>query len=146
MLHNYLIPKQIKNKIRFGFPKDGGYVLSLEHIYAKKLISCGCDNQTSFEEDFLRYNPNSYIDIYDINDKCDLAQTNNCVNFYNRKVIDLNELNISEECIIQMDIEGDEYNILNEYTGNFKNIKQFVVEFHLFWKDDISIWKNIFAF
>ena len=52
-----LIPKKIHNKKRFGRNADGGYIVSLDYaINSKQLISLGCLNEYSFEQDFLQFN------------------------------------------------------------------------------------------
>lgn len=143
MLKDLLIPKHIDNKIRWGVNKDGGYVLSSHFSTVSQLISCGCDNQTSFEEDYLKHNPSGKINIYDTKNTCDLAQKNHNVQFYNNKVVSIDQLNISEPCIVQMDIEGSEYDILSNYAGNFSNIVQFIVEFHFIYAGDLAGWETI---
>ena len=53
MLKDLLIPYKITDKIRLGSIKDGGYVVSSQNLNVNRLVSVGCDNQTSFEKDFL---------------------------------------------------------------------------------------------
>ena len=147
MLKDSLIPYKITDKIRLGSLKDGGYVVSSQNLNANRLISVGCDNQTSFEKDFLSINPKSNIDIYDINNVCYFASRHSNVNFYNIEVNSFEQLNIDSNCIVQMDIEGSEYDVFSNYSGNFEYVQQLIVEFHFKFKGvpvgDSSGWENI---
>ena len=143
MLQDLLIPYKIFDKIRVGGPTDGGYVVSSQYLKSNRLVSVGCNNQTSFEEHFLKINPNSTIDIYDKNNVCDLATRHPNVNFYNIEINRFEQLNIDPGCIVQMDIEGAEYDVFSNYDGNFRNIQQLVIEFHFKWNGDSSGWENI---
>lgn len=143
MLKDLLIPYKITDKIRLGSLKDGGYVVSSQNLNANKLISVGCDNQTSFEKDFLSINPKSNIDIYDINNVCDFASRHSNVNFYNIEVNSFEQLNIDSNCIVQMDIEGSEYDVFSNYSGNFEYVQQLIIEFHFHFNSDSSGWENV---
>jgi len=143
MLKDLLIPYKINNKIRLGNPKDGGYVVSSDHLNTSKLISLGCDNQTSFEKDFLKINPTSRIDIYDIDSECDLASRHDNVNFYNMEVNSFEQLSIDSNCVVQMDIEGSEYDVFSNYDGHFKYIQQLIIEFHFHFNGNASGWENV---
>lgn len=136
ILPKLLIPKHIplENKKRFGNNGDSGYVLYEPDVKkSTKLISLGCDNSTSFEQDILLYNPNLTIDIYDIDSECDLSKNNNRVNFYKEKVLSIEEkLKSEEHTIIQMDIEGSEFYVFqnNLDLEKSKNISQLIIEIH----------------
>lgn len=143
MLKDLLIPYKIFDKIRLGSSQDGGYVVSSQHLKSNRLVSVGCDNQTSFEEHFLKINPHSTIDIYDKNDSCDFASRHRNVNFYNIEVNSFEQLSIDSNCIVQMDIEGSEYDVFSNYNGNFRNIQQLIIEFHFKFKGDSSGWENV---
>ena len=53
-------------KIRLGNNFDGGYVINQLAIdYGDILVSLGSNREYSFEEDWIRYKPNSLIEIYD---------------------------------------------------------------------------------
>jgi len=143
MLQTLLQPKHIENKVRWGINKDGGYVIASDYSNVDKLISCGCDNQTSFEEDYLKHNTDGHIDIYDLKNKCDLAKYNNNIKFYNTKIVSFEQLNIDHPCMIQMDIEGSEFDILDSYRGIFDNVLQFIIEFHFHLKGDLDSWSRI---
>lgn len=137
ILPSLLIPKHIPttNKKRFGNNGDGGYVLYEPDIKkSTKLISVGCGNATSFEEDILLYNKDIVIDIYDIDDICDLAKKSNRVNFYQEKITNLSEKleQIKDNTVIQMDIEGSEFYVFEESLSSekLKNISQLIIEIH----------------
>tara|TARA_B100001778_G_scaffold314878_1_gene300514 strand:+ start:863 stop:1516 length:654 start_codon:yes stop_codon:yes gene_type:complete len=143
MLKDLLIPYKIFDKIRLGSPQDGGYVVSSQNLRSNRLVSVGCDNQTSFEEHFLNINPHSVVDIYDKNDVCDFASRHPNVNFYNIEVNNFEQLSIDSNCIVQMDIEGSEYDVFSNYNGNFEHIQQLIIEFHFKFKGDSSGWENV---
>lgn len=143
-LKDLLIPKAIDKKIRLGSRVDGGYVVSYDHIHTDYLISCGCDNRTSFEEDFLKLNPNSTVYIYDLNNVCDLANFKTNVIFTQKSIHSFNQLNCDKKSTIQIDIEGSEYEMLLNYNGSFNNIVQMIIEFHLASSGSLTGWSNIF--
>jgi len=136
ILPSLLIPKHIpiENKKRFGNNGDSGYVLYEPDVKkCNKLISLGCDNSTSFEEDILNYNKNITVDIYDIDSECDLANNNNRVNFYKERVVNIDEkVGTNDHAIIQMDIEGSEFYVFQNPLDleKSKNISQLIIEIH----------------
>lgn len=59
-------PLIIEDLVRVGGECDGGYVIPLRNIaLTDYLISCGINDDWSFEEQFLLLNPNIYIHAYD---------------------------------------------------------------------------------
>lgn len=153
LLQNLLKPKHIpaSNKKRFGDKHDGGYVL-YEPIIAKstELLSFGCNNLTSFEEDILSYNNNIFVNIYDIEGPCSLAEQNDRVCFYTQKITSIDDIQVkSSNTIIQMDIEGSEFYVFNNSLPlNFvQNVSQFVIEIHFPFdvsdQDKIKLFENI---
>jgi hypothetical protein len=42
-----------------------------------------------------------------------------------------------------MDIEGSEYDILYNYSNNFENVVQFIVEFHFMYCGTLEGWRQI---
>lgn len=143
MLHTLLKPKHLSHKVRWGTNKDGGYVIASEYMHVSKLISCGCDNQTSFEEDYLNHNTNGHVDIYDLKNRCDLANHNKNVKFYNTKISSFEQIDTDQPCIIQMDIEGSEFDVLNSYCGTFSNVLQLIIELHFNFKGNLDSWSRI---
>jgi len=136
ILPSLLIPKHIPttNKKRFGNNGDSGYVLYEPDVRnSSRLISLGCGNATSFEEDILSYNKNIVVDIYDINNGCDLANNNNRVNFHKEKVTNLlKKFESKDHVIVQMDIEGSEFDVFQKPLDEekSKNISQLIIEIH----------------
>ena len=63
---DYLKPFDEFDLIRIGKKNDGGYVISkksLDKDYC--LLSFGMCNEWSFEEDFIKYNSQNFVNIYD---------------------------------------------------------------------------------
>ena len=66
-----LKPKHEYNLIRLGKKNDGGYLVDRESVVnSKVLISLGINDDWSFEEHFLKLNPNVNIKCFD--DKLDI--------------------------------------------------------------------------
>tara|TARA_B100000575_G_scaffold288629_1_gene289007 strand:- start:4948 stop:5745 length:798 start_codon:yes stop_codon:yes gene_type:complete len=130
------------NLIRIGNEKDGGYLIPdcLDDI--KFCFSIGVDNKFSFEENLFKKGIKSFLsdysqDISKIPDIFDFEKKN--IKSFN----DENSLNIndwietkrdkikSEKLIFQIDVEGDEYEILSSISEkNLAQIKILIVEFH----------------
>jgi hypothetical protein len=127
-IKDLLSPKFYENKIRLGQQSDGGYVVSKDHL-CKHLISIGCNNSTTFEEDYLKLIDDAKIDIYDGAGSCDLATKDNRVLFHNKYVNGIKDLNISEKCVVQLDIEGAELSFFNDDTS-LNLIEQLIIEVH----------------
>ena len=51
--------------VRLGRNSDGGYVVPKELFVNDNLISCGIANEISFEEDYLKMNPDAKVFAYD---------------------------------------------------------------------------------
>ena len=130
MVKELLIPRQYKNKIRIGREEDSGYVVSKDHL-AKKLISVGCENKTTFESDYLSVNPDAEVIIYDDISGCHLADEDDRVTFHQKYIESFSELNITDPSIIQMDIEGAEVKLFGETDlSGIELVEQLVIEFH----------------
>ena len=57
---------KLKNLIRLGSKFDGGYVIDNRVISETKyLITCGLNDDWSFEKEFLKKNPNCHLLAYD---------------------------------------------------------------------------------
>lgn len=146
-IENLLIPKKIANKKRFGRNVDGGYVVYEPQIKnCKKLISIGCNNETSFEEDILKYFPKlPQIDIYDGSSECSLASKADNVCFHQKNITNFNEIdNIIDHTTLKVDIKGDEYYLFNEYNQDIiKNIDQLLIEYHFHDSYKKEVWIKI---
>ena len=172
---NILKPYEVDDLIRLGRKEDGGYILSEKVLKNTNiLISFGMANDWSFEQDFLNYNKDNKVYIYDhtVNliyfvkrfyksvkrlfyFKSSLSNINvklkELINYLNidkvkfihiKKKVDLinskTHVDIKEifsqvnkqKVILKIDIEGDEYKILNVVNKNFKHIYLLIIEFH----------------
>tara|TARA_R110000803_G_scaffold95295_1_gene163125 strand:+ start:1115 stop:1780 length:666 start_codon:yes stop_codon:yes gene_type:complete len=147
-LQQLLIPKKVKKKIRIfegnKYGGDGGYVVSVDHL-SNYLISLGCCDSTSFEENYLTKLKGEYkIDIYDGEGGCELAQKDPDINFFNKNVYSLNDFHIPDECFIQCDIEGSEISLFSDYNEKTKRIKQMCLEVHFNINKSAKEWINFF--
>ena len=124
--------------IRLGKDNDGGYLVNKEDVLkAEKLLSFGVSNDISFEEDFAKLNA-CPIDAYDgtISHTFDFFSDNRKIHNYNigyrtgnKKIADLiseNDKNVFLKC----DIEGSEYEILDELIIHSSKFSGMVIEFH----------------
>lgn len=142
-IQSLLIPYKINSKKRLGSQiGDGGYVVCTDYL-SNHLISCGCANNTSFEENYLQHQPSAKIDIYDGTSACDLAKDNIQIEFHKNNVYSIEDLNLSDNCFIQMDIEGHELSIFRHYKEEFKKIQQMCLEIHLNMVGDEGNWINL---
>ena len=130
-LKELFIPVCPPSKIRLGACFDGGYVMCPDFA-EDRLISVGCENRATFEQSYLSLRPNAKVTIYDGTSQCDFAKQEERAEFINKNVYSFDDMDISSPCVIQMDIEGAEFDILNKYTGDFSNVSQFIIEWH--WK------------
>jgi len=63
---NYLIPYDENDLIRVGNKSDGGYVISKKSLEKDHfLLSFGMSNDWSFEEEFVKFDLNNFVNIYD---------------------------------------------------------------------------------
>jgi hypothetical protein len=143
--------------IRLGAESDGGYLvpdLLLKEI--KYLFSPGVSNETSFDEDCHNKKITPFIldGTIDYNGPFNFIKKNLNV-FSDDKNITLSEwlntVNIEENennLMLQMDIEGNEWDILdNIELSLLKKFKIIVIEFHFFGKfiRNLSKISNVFA-
>ena len=64
--YNFLIPLKTPSLIRLGINKDGGYIVDKDILkLSNLLISFGMADEYSFEEDFLKYNDQNNLIIFD---------------------------------------------------------------------------------
>lgn len=132
--------------VRLGKENDGGYVVLKSSLTNyKNLISFGIAGDISFEKDFQKINncnvfcfdpsidslpeeiPNTYFFKLGI----DSSINQNYVNI--EKVMQLSGIDRSCKIFMKMDIEGYEWNILNDKSSFeiIKNFDQIVIELHL---------------
>ena len=138
----FQIYKQPFTLVRLGRNTDGGYVVPKELFVNDNLISCGISNEISFEEDYLKMNPDAKVFAYD--GTINTFPSSNRMNFIWEKInigatdtvstISLNTIfekyNLSRVCM-KMDIEGAEYAAFSTLLDkNFLNIDCLVLEIH----------------
>lgn len=130
-IQSLLLPYQSHDKVRLGSKYgDGGYIVSKQYL-SKHLVSAGCNNHTSFEEDYLSIMPETKVDIYDGGSQCSLSQKNPNVTFHQKNVYRLSDLNLSYDCNAQIDIEGSELDMFLYPDDDLNKIIQFSLEIHL---------------
>ena len=140
-LQDLLIPAYHENKLRLGKEdRDGGYVI-IPSFLSHNLVSVGCQNETTFEEQYLRLVPDASVDIYDGGGKCDLADTDERVTFIKRFIRTIDDIKLYNDCFVQMDIEGHELNVLNN-NPDLSPIKQLVIEIHMNYAPHFAAWRN----
>jgi hypothetical protein len=133
-------PYYCENLVRLGKDNDGGYLVNKSDIEkSKKLISFGIKDDWSFEEDFIKIN-DCAIDAYDgtinADDEVKLKTFFGGNKIYIPKNIGnkQNQISfdstISEDCFLKCDIEGSEYDILDDIIINTKKLTGIVIEFH----------------
>lgn len=128
-LKELFIPVSPPSKVRLGTCWDGGYAVCPDFV-EDRLFSIGCDNKTSFEQSYLSLRSKAKVSIYDGRGKCNLAKQDERVDFIRKDVNSFEEIDTSSPCVVQMDIEGAEFQILDEYTGDFSNVSQLLIEWH----------------
>lgn len=138
------------NKKRIGRDHDGGYVIVDGYKY-DLLLSCGVGDDLSFEEHFLSLHEGLPCKSFD-------GTLNHCS--WIPKEIEFHPLNISgkntetttnlkkiidqhQDIFLKMDIEGAEYEWIDAMESRHLNkIKQFVVEFHSFDRENPELFMN----
>jgi hypothetical protein len=127
-------------KVRLGKDNDGGYIIcDIPNIEYDIFISCGIDNDISFEESFCDKYKN--VNCYAFDGTIDAIKTENAnINFIRKNIDCINSeittnlydlIDCHKSIFIKMDIEGSEYKWLDDLSDDQLNrISQFVVEFH----------------
>lgn len=156
ILRKFLVtlePQQVTNLVRVGSSNDGGYVIPEDLGETCKLFSPGCDGLVDFERDLYSKFQISSIVLDDISKKPKYLepfiefQHNWLDATSSEKTISLKDWVSSnsesnQTLILQMDIEGSEYEVLRntpEYIVN--RFHTIVIEFHYF-----EMIKNSFLF
>lgn len=155
----YLTPHSVNcSKIRFGENYDGGYIVienELEKL--RGILSFGVGPTCLFEKDFIRKYPHSSVYLFDhtVSAPKDLLENM----FFTKKGIG----DVSNEFIqtlteyldqyiapqggrwiLKMDIEGEEWNVLNQIDlPSLSMFDQLVIEFH-HWRDDHNVYRNVY--
>ena len=130
------------NLIRVGDNNDGGYLLPdcLDDI--KYCFSAGVGDKTSFENDLKKIGIHPFLADFSVDDNGEIKKFDfdkKFIKSYNsdnawdindwmdKKIDDQNKKNL----LLQMDIEGGEYEVISAINeNNLKAFKMLVVEFH----------------
>jgi len=127
--------------VRFGDDADGGYLIPNDLHGIDVLFSPGVSNKANFENDLAKLGIKSYMADFSINNtpinninfdfiKKNIGFENDCNNINLENWIK-NKLKSEEDMILQMDIEGGEYNVIIETSSDFfKKFRIIVIEFH----------------
>ena len=126
-------------KIRLGNEKDGGYIILDKYEY-DCFLSGGIGNNVTFEEDFIKKYPNIPNFLFD--STVDNPGNNN-FNFIKKNIGDGKNSTTSlieydkdyDDIFIKLDIEGSEWEWINEFNNLFYKVKQIVFEAHGFFID-----------
>jgi hypothetical protein len=143
-MKNITLPKILEpfycvDLIRLGRVNDGGYLVNKKDVIkSSRLLSFGVGDDTSFEEDFVKLN-DCQIDAYDGTIEAQpkfFNSPNKKIHFSNighvpgnKKISELlteTDSNVFVKC----DIEGSEYDILNELIIHSNKFSGIVIEFH----------------
>ena len=128
--------------IRLGPEGDGGYLIPNVLSEIDTCFSPGVGNINGFENDIMKRNIKVYMADKTV-EKPILSNKNyefikkNLGSYVDEETITLdkwiNNTKINKGILIQMDIEGSEYEVINNLTEeNLKKIKVMIVEFHHF--------------
>lgn len=121
-------------KIRIGNESDGGYIALKELCEnTNKVYTLGVGDDVSFEVDFLeRFNPEEIV-LFDPTIDF-LPENRSRFTFYKNDWLDMIPLDIPNNSILKIDIEGAEWEDLelSEYHFTTKMFNQLIIEFHLF--------------
>lgn len=137
-MKNILLPKifqpfACEDLIRLGKDNDGGYLVNSRDVSSsKKLISFGIGQDTSFEVDFLGRNS---IDVLTFDKSVkELNVTDSMITHYPINVGKGNIEDILTKCgdslFLKCDIDGSEYEILNDLIKYSDKFTGMVMEFH----------------
>jgi len=127
---------------RVGRNGDGGYLVPDLLNEIKYCFSAGVGDQSSFENELLNNNIKSFLADFSV----DFKENSGNLQFDKKFIRSYNSFNswnvnywisqkissgTEENCILQMDIEGSEYDVISSITEeNLKRFKILVIEFH----------------
>jgi hypothetical protein len=132
-------PFHCSNIVRLGKDYDGGYLVNYEDVLkSTRLISFGIGNDVSFEEDFVKIN-DCRVDAYD-------GTIDHCAEFFSSPNKNLYIANIGHSSgnkrlseilteedrnvFLKCDIDGAEYEILDELIEHSHKFSGIAIEFH----------------
>jgi hypothetical protein len=136
-------------KVRVGHAADGGYVLLDDFAKVGFALSFGVGEEITWDLAMAGRG----IDIHQFDHTVEKPpSTHPRVHFHRKKIVAVQQgedeslqsaqrLGGDALCIVKMDIEGDEWNVLEAATAeDFTKVTQFVCEFHDFDKVDDAGW------
>ena len=127
-------PFYCENLVRLGKDYDGGYLVNkLDVFKSTKLLTFGIGNDGSFETDFLAL-ANCPLESYD--DAETTLELFAGQNTFHAEMITKDNIGRilgaeSSGLFLKCDIEGGEYEILDELIRNSRKLSGLVMEFHL---------------
>ena len=150
-IYQLLRPKGVlgKNKLRIGVNSDGGYILLNDFENIKIAYSFGIGNEISFEKELADKN----IDVFMFDHTLEALPFTNPKFHWNKigitykkgennntktlnEILEGNGHTKEKDMILKLDIEGCEWNILNEMNPDVLiQFKYIVIEFHF---EDVS--------
>ena len=158
-IYQILKPKGVvgKNKVRIGAKGDGGYVLLDDFKNIKIAYSFGISNEISFDKELADKNIDIFMYDHTINalpftnpkfhwKKIGITykKENNTNNKTFNEILEENGHIKEKDMILKIDIEGGEWNILNEINKEILlQFKYMVIEFHFSIKN-ASLYQEVF--
>lgn len=154
-LTDLIIPRKVVGyeKVRMGGKHDGGYICVDDFLLTKKVISLGISDDVTWDLDVV--NKNSEITIY----QYDYSIDNTPVfspNFQFKKekigiskngdteiksICDIYNIDRSSRCVLKMDIEGSEWEVLDEIDLKTLDLfSQIIIEIHGFESITDDLW------
>ena len=121
----------VNDKVRYGTIKDGGYIIIDGYEY-DCLLSAGVGDDTSFEQEFIKHNPDLPCYIFD-GTKNAVADIPEGMSFIQKNIGDtymIEQLKQFDNIFVKMDIEGAEWDWLLNISEYLPHIKQFTFEAH----------------
>jgi hypothetical protein len=133
-LPSFLQPFACDSLIRLGKDNDGGYLVNEQDCFKSKLlISCGVGEDYSFEEAFLN-KANCKCITFDRSISSDKILNNQIQHIQQNIGISIDSFSLSSiivpDIFLKIDIEGDEYFILDDLILSAHNLTGLVIEFH----------------
>lgn len=130
--YNFLIPHAVP-MLRLGNKGDGGYVIPKIALTAQGLVSFGLGGNWTFEQDWLKLKPKSFIQAYDGTVDISSDFFTGTVSYFKENVSLENIDSILERggnnYFLKMDIEGCEWDLFPAILES-KSIVGMVIEFH----------------
>lgn len=122
-------PFRCNNLVRLGKDHDGGYLVNPQDIAnTQHLLSFGIGTDTSFEQDFVDRNACA-VDAWDVSvDATDFFVGNRT--HHKQNVTAANLPNIAPNTFLKCDIEGGEYELLDQLVVFSANFTGMAFEFH----------------